>query len=392
VQELNDGLKEDWPKPGASIGGGWALSNQLDDDGVPLCYCVSATADNKGGWLEEQFYEVSYGNTESWENAAEEPSDVDVLLKPVEQWRIDFPIVTLKIRMTLEYRADRTRTETVTAVLAAGVQSMLSDSAESDREDVALTSTYVGEGVDPGGQVPIGNVAYKSYFQTDRGASSFEYLLLTARAKMRARARAVDVTFACAWREALPITLRHSVLLFDRRLPGGAATGKVKSRVLSMRDGVMQGTFTIGCTIGTGDPSAPVHGVNSYVADGYAEAGFQVIAGGQLELLSDELSYETLDQYVVDDDGLNLTYLTADTAVNFCTVVNGLETQLRALDEFQDTVAPTRGDPLTEARKYTTRVTLDLKPVQGSEFHTDFYPSVSRLALPKTIDLGASGG
>ena len=392
VQELNDGLIQDWPKPGTTIGGGWRLSNQLDDDGVPLCYCVTATANNKGGWIEEQFYEVSYGNTESWENAEEEVTDLDVFLKPVEQWRIDFPIMTLKIRMTLDYRADRTRTETVTAVLAAGVQQVLSDSAEEDREEIALTSTYVGEAVDPGGEVPIGNVAYRSYFQTDRGASSFEYLLLMARAKMRARARAVDLTFACAWREALPITLRHSVLLFDRRLPGGSATGKVKSVGLSMRDGVMLGEFTIGCTIGTGDPSVPVEGVNSYVADGYSEGGWQVVAGGQVALLPDELAYETLDQYVIDDDGLDLARMTADSAVNFCTVVNGLETQLRTLAEFQDTVAPTRGDPLTEARRYTTRVTLDLKPVQGSEFHTDFYPAVSRLALPKTIDLEASGG
>jgi hypothetical protein len=35
---------------------------------------------------------------------------------------------------------------------------------------------------------------------------------------------------------------------------------------------------------------------------------------------------------------------------------------------------------------------MDLKPVAGGEFHTDFFPAVSRLALPKTIDLGADTG
>ena len=30
-----------------------------------------------------------------------------------------------------------------------------------------------------------------------------------------------------------------------------------------------------------------------------------------------------------------------------------------------------------------------VKPVAGGEFHTDFFPSISALALPKAIDLAA---
>jgi hypothetical protein len=40
-------------------------------------------------------------------------------------------------------------------------------------------------------------------------------------------------------------------------------------------------------------------------------------------------------------------------------------------------------------RELFTRVTLDMRPVAGGEFHTDFFPAVSELALPKTIDLTA---
>jgi hypothetical protein len=41
--------------------------------------------------------------------------------------------------MSLEFRANRKRTETVTAVVTAAVQRELSDSAESDREAISLT-------------------------------------------------------------------------------------------------------------------------------------------------------------------------------------------------------------------------------------------------------------
>jgi hypothetical protein len=131
-------------------------------------------------------------------------------------------------------------------------------------------------------------------------------------------------------------------------------------------------------------------------------------------LVNDELAYQPLDEFVVVDDGLNLANITADQAVNECVVSNGLLTQLNTLKHFQNTVSPfyppgtnigansfnyppgtnlgtniNYGSPIDAMRTLSTQVTLDLKPVAGSEFHTDFFPSVSQLALPKTIDLAA---
>lgn len=394
IQALyGDGLESSWPKPGTTIGGGWALSNLVDSSGKPLCFIEEASANNKGGWLSPLVYGVQYTAainvvTQGTNDAA--PSDSEIVMgQGLERIVLSFPLQTYNIRMHVEYKANRPRTETVTAVLTADVQRVLSDTADSDRESVELSSEYVGQGVDPGGGVPIGDLAYKSYFQTDRGTASFEYLLLAARAKMRARARSVEVTLGTDWRTALDIGLRHSITLLDRRLPGGNATGKVKSYTLKAADGVMTGEFTIGCTIGNGTPSIAAVGENTYVDDPYVDRGWQVIAGAQYPLFEDELAYETLDAFVVADDGINLSYFTADEAVNYCTVDNGLEEQLTELDKYRDTIAPTDGDPLTKARELTTTVTLDLKPVQGSEFHTNFFPALTQLSLPKTIDLAA---
>jgi hypothetical protein len=114
------------------------------------------------------------------------------------------------------------------------------------------------------------------------------------------------------------------------------------------------------------------------------------MAGAQYPLIEDELAYETLDAFVVADDGINLSHFTADEAVNYVTVENALDTQLEELAKYQGAFSTTSGgDPLTKAREMTTTVALDLRPVQGSEFHTNFFPALTQLSLPKTIDLAA---
>jgi hypothetical protein len=114
------------------------------------------------------------------------------------------------------------------------------------------------------------------------------------------------------------------------------------------------------------------------------------MAGAQYPLLADEFAYETLDRFIIDDDGVNLSNLTRENAVNYCTVVNGMLSQINELARFQGSVSSnTAGDPLTSMREMVTTVTLDLKPLQGAEFHTDFFPSLTLLSLPKTIDLAA---
>jgi hypothetical protein len=62
---------------------------------------------------------------------------------------------------------------------------------------------------------------------------------------------------------------------------------------------------------------------------------------------------------------------------------------MAALDKHQNTIYPADGDPGTTLKGLTTSVTLDLVPVTGAEYHTAFFPAVTPLALPKTIDLTA---
>lgn len=403
---LGDGLKSDWPRPGTNIGGGWSLTTLNDPSGVPYNYIFDATRSSAGGWMTPQYFTVNWFGQPMVEAglAAGPPgvegagNQVQAVMAQYQQYHLDLPISTFKIRMTLQYRANRRRTETVSAVVTADVQRELSDSSQQDMDSISFSSEYVSQGIDPGGAVPIGTLAARSYFQSDRGTASFEYLMLAARAKLRARSRAVDVTFATNFQTAIGISLRHSVTYLDRRLPGGSATGKVKSYRITVSDQGMLGEFTIGCAIGNGDAATAATGTNTYVEDSYVDPGYQVVAGGQAFLVNDELAYESLDDFVIDDDGLDLTNLNSGNVVNLVRVTNGFLTQLSTLQSYQNAVgyaAPSdpngfnAGDPVNAARTLTCSVTLDVKPVAGAEFHTDFFPAVSLLSLPKAIDLAA---
>lgn len=390
---VGDGLKNDWPKAGASIGGGWSLTTGVDSEGTPWNYIIDALQTN-GGWLQPTYYNVQYAGMGAIPGtagaSAADQQVASLATGGFSTFAQSFPVSIYKIRFNVDYRASRKRTETIAVVLTAETQQVLSDPAAADTETLRLTSEFVGEAIDPGGGVPIGDLRRNSYFQTDRGIASFEYLLLLARAKMRHRGRAVDVTIGMHFEDAVGITLRKNIQYLDYRLPGGACTGKVKRVTLSVSDIGMLAKIVIGCSIGTGSTVSGSAGTGVYAAPGYMAAGYQVMTGEIASLITGEIAYQTLDQFVVEDDGVDLFNMTSDTAVNFVTVTNGIKAQIDNLKQFQGATFATFGFPNFK-RQLTTKVDLDLKPVTGSEFHTTFSPSVTPLALPRSINLEAAG-
>ena len=77
------------------------------------------------------------------------------------------------------------------------------------------------------GSLPIGDVRNRSYFSTDRGLQSLEYLLNRARSQLMASGRAVTVSWDCSFERAKQLSCRKNALLHDPRLPGGQALGKI---------------------------------------------------------------------------------------------------------------------------------------------------------------------
>jgi hypothetical protein len=395
IYTLNgSGIKSSWPQPGTSIGAGWEVAPGVDDNDKSLSFIKDAASPI--GWLQPRVYNLTYvgpppGDTTGIQRSPEEGASDFVAFISHGVWQWGFALNSYFIRMVVHYQASRKRTESVRAVMVADVLEVSDNTGTDSSEEISYSSDKVAEAIDPGGGIPLGGPEARTYLQTDRGAGSFEYLMLAARAKLRARARAVEITFGVDFPTAIAISLRHSVALFDRRIPGGSATGKVKQYRITVGEDGMWGEFTIGCTTGTGATVTAATGINAYVDDGYVDDGYQVIAGSQRMFLTDELAYQTLDQFEVVDDGLNFHHLTAEQIVKSCSVVNNLDVQLAELQKYQNASMPKAGlsDPFDAIKKLTTTITLELVPVTGSEYHTDYLPAVSLLAIPQTIDLRA---
>jgi hypothetical protein len=158
--------------------------------------------------------------------------------------------------------------------------------------------------------IPIGgtpdSVTARTYFPTGRGIVSAEYLISRARARLRFRSRAVKVGWEARFSDVVPLSCRHNATLFDPRIPGGAATGKVVSYSLTCSgDGVIKGKVEIGCAIGFGDSINEITGTPEYVSAGYVQAGYQVYDGSMIAHGSGETTFSLPVDGGGFDDGLH---------------------------------------------------------------------------------------
>ena len=158
--------------------------------------------------------------------------------------------------------------------------------------------------------IPIGgtpdSVTARTFFPSARGITSVEYLISRARARLRFRSRAVKVGWEARFADVVPLSCRHNATLFDPRMPGGAATGKVTSYSLTCSgDGVIKGKVEIGCPIGFGDSINEITGSPEYVSAGYVQVGYQVYDGRMVAHGSGDTTFSLPVAGGGFDDGLH---------------------------------------------------------------------------------------
>lgn len=370
-----DGLKSSWPAPGRSIGSGWSVG-----DGASII-----DVSQLGGTSP---FNLTVNYVPGFKTQLPLGGLSGLSLMGYQEATIAFPVSVFSVYFPLRYEAARDRTETVRFALVADIQPLVTDPGTASGETISLRSQAVAQAVDPGGALPIGDLRRNSYFQTDRGTASYEFLVLLARAKLLARARAVKISFEMNFAPATQITCRMNVELHDRRLPGGVATGKVESyELLADERGGRRAKVTIGCTIGNGIAQTGTAGVPSY-SSGYAD-GVEAAAGAQIALIPGEIACQSLDDFAISDDGVDLTNMTPQSVIESLIVTNGFERQVHLVTT--GTLVFGIGDPADPAgmlMQNATGIELDLVPLSGS-FHSEFAPSLTLLSVPKTIDLAA---
>lgn len=381
-----------WPKQGARLGGGWSVelgTAEVIGD-IPIVPTNVGTEQAWGqvrGWINLQegvqralrdTFEKTPGiiaqiqDTTSQFNASllgEFSGDIKVLWLPI--WRI-------AVKLVLRWDASRDRTETVRFTLNGDVQPLMTDPGQDETVMLQLGPVDVDN--------YIGDRRRSRYFATDRGSRSFQYLLALARAHLLARARAVDVSFEVPFALGVALSLRKSLSIQDPRIPGGIAAGKIKSYQLSADgdSGKLGCTITIGCTVGRNGNIVAVDGDPTYVELGYVAPGYQVLEDQVVVPIAGEVGYSGLANYPIDDDGVNLQAVTAQNHLLSVTYTGGL---LEQEQQLTTGVPATTGQGSVSGFKSSFQVAM--RPVEGGPFLTIITPTLTELAVPRTIDLEA---
>jgi hypothetical protein len=414
------GLESSWPKSGTDIGGGWKVetgsATRVGDNRKPqLGYYAYQTFPPSGSGKGDTFSSKHAGDAYIFIAPPAQllffgrPMDLDPGPSPNKLNSVlQVPRWTLSCNLTPAYSTSRQRSEVLTFTLNADVQSIVTDPEGNGVINLTMQSSEIASPCDLGGALPIGDVRQAVYFALGRGQQSIEYLICLARAQLLARARTVDIEFEVPGELAVELGLscRKSLVLTDRRLPGGEAGGKIKGYQISMNgdSGVFVGHITLACSIGKGGTVTEAHGSPSYVEDGYVEDGYQRREGQFVMPFPGEVNYASQEGLPPNDDGVDFFRMTAGRCVGLFAHSQGLGAQVAALDTLTVTTAgglaqiepgvfPKRADSPEAVFKLldavADRYALSMVPVTGGPFETDYVVPVSDLKIPRTINLEA---
>lgn len=380
-----ESLIDNWPMPGDVIGGGWTW--------------IDANAeDAHGRWISEfQRQEDQITSYIKNYSGPYEPNlgfaTPDFGFGLTESVQANYTLGVMKPTLIAGFEAERSRVEIVEFTVTSDIQAVLTDPGDDEPIQIDLSSNDVGEPIevdDSGSTIlPLDDPRRASYMTTDRGVQSFEYLLARARASLLDSARCVQLTITVPFENIFDITLRKSAIIYDDRLPGGEASGKIIAYGASGdgNTGSFRTTLTIACCVGQGGAVGASPGTQDYIEDAYIEAG-HFTRVGQVHLLdSGDVTYDDYRTDEITDDGIDFFNPEVVDMVQEVVVTNGPNIQQAALDaHFEDLAQAT-----SALEEHTTQICIDFKRVDNGPFETRFDIDVDPLVIPKQIDLEAVG-
>jgi hypothetical protein len=438
---IGDGFLSGWPKTGSQLSGGWSVAIGTTSGGT------ADTGNTKWGFHYKNVtkyrelnndeivtLDVEYNGPRGTRpgEGIELQTDHTVVRSDQEkgigfsenisQTRLVSLTSAVRTELVLRYDAARKRTERLSFTLAADTQPILGSSESEAVDSISITGADVGTPIvirdaltgeiitdSDSGIPPIEDASRRSYFPTDHGRWSIEYLIMLARTRLIWRSRAVSIPFECKFSRAIALSLRKSALVADARLSGGEAAGKVIALEISAvgSTGRMSGKVTIGCAVGYGTAIDESDGGIGYIEPGYIEAGYYFREGQVVGVGAADVAY-TIPMDASNDDGLVFPLTRAQAVVSEVIRI-GPEDPAHPAPEGGGIyiLPPTIGQSsldLTQVQTYAEQVQkqvenrltnsasnydLTLVNLTGS-FENQFDIEVSRLVLPQQVDLEAS--
>jgi hypothetical protein len=380
-----EGLSGDWPKPGAKFGQGWTVSaGSLVDQSalsVPMT-SIPESFSNKLGFPISGAPKVVVGTLVyifDWSIGNAGVTGATITYVPIG-WGVPELAVT--------YDSSRNYSETVTIDLEADMQAIMTLPGDDEVLLVNLNANSVSD-VTMDGSVPLGDSRLSEYISTPRGLQSLQYMALLGRANLVNRSRAVKIECTMSsFTKAFDVTLRKALLIHDHRLPGGQALGKITEYSLSYVNGKPTARVTINSAVGYGGALTVSDGLDAYIDDDYID-DYYVREGNIIALPSSDVTF-TVPNYEADDDGIDfIRGLNDENVLRSITVTGGPRVQQAALDDFASK-SPDLDSFGVVLQNLPTQVHVDILPIGKGPYITDVPVTVSKLIIPKQIDLEAS--
>jgi hypothetical protein len=408
------GLVDDWPKAGANLGNGWKVfdgfAERIDGQGENVYYTNTSEVNGASDDVDNPFtYRPPGGPLIAFPHIY--PDAVKTFVPAyLRNWKTQgademsqiLAIMCWHVKATTSvvYDVSRKYTETVVIQLDADVQDVLTDAGGNDVLSLELSSSEIMSPIDPGDLPPIRDVRRRSYFASDRGTQSIEYLIALLRSRLLARARCVNITLEIPFARFIAdaVSLRMNATFADPRLPGATVAGKIKAYSVKLEGdtGALTVELTIGCTVGKGGTVVAVDGVPDYVDDDYVDPDYQFYTDNIIMPFAGEVTYKSIAGEQPNDDGIDLLALHASgNVVKSITFTNTADQQKTALltDENGDLTGncnTTPDDVFKRLDGHETIIDLVMLPVTGGPFATNHVVQTSVLKIPKLIDLEAA--
>lgn len=279
------GIVGDWPKAGSDLSGGYRVVDSFAYEQVPsgevapYSYqwtnqekehldgdALSLSVNRSGqGVPVKTTWSVVFGGVKEGQGAE----------MHIQQTLFGLRLFNIGAGLTIGMDMKQKRKETIKFSVSADLQPLMTDpDATSVKETVSLNAADVVE-------LGVADGSIGSYWSTERGMQSLEYMLLVGRAHLLAKARAVKVTWECKFPRIIGMTCRKNASIEDTRLPGGITMGKVVSYKMTGDGdkGEFIGSVTINSAIGNGNAVQEVAGTPDYCEEGYVDRGYQHYSG-----------------------------------------------------------------------------------------------------------------
>jgi hypothetical protein len=386
----NLALESVWPKTDASLGGGWTVQlgrTRNDVDHIATVNRSVTAVPAEGGQaatLTSSLPVPEPNNFKKYLTAAKEETGVEGASSSSSGFYLALPIIN--VDLTLKYVAAREFTEVIQFQVSSDVQPVITLAGEEDVPILSLTGADVGLPVPGSLTPPLHNATSRSYFPTNRGRTSIEYLLNIARATLMLKSRAVEIVFHVPFERAIALNCRKSARMHDPRIPGGEASGKIIRYVIRTNGdtGEMIGEITLAASVGTGGAQVADAGTPTYVEEGYVDVGYQEYANQIVVLGTSDVGYK-VPTTEPNDDGLRFPVGKSNMFVEdpHVTVPVYVEPSLHGVlpDDIQSTV-------LAVANAQEAALEFTLVNLTDGKFTTVYELETTTLKIPSGVNLG----